>query len=151
MSEIDNDKEKLGAIKNDSEKEDLRINLEEEEEEGGDTGYEDGQGECKDYSSTLAHDLLDDRFYLDDDDSTDKFNSRTIKGFTDLFHIYVTLTSLFHQIKLSNHLLKLKIDDMLNQSSKDTVFDAASPHTLRTVDIPYINVKKSGPHNSRNH
>ncbi|KAL2750287.1 hypothetical protein V1477_001491 [Vespula maculifrons] len=61
--------------KNDSEKEDLRINLEEEEEEGGDTGYEDGQGECKDYSSTLAHDLLDDRFYLDDDDSTDKFNS----------------------------------------------------------------------------
>ncbi|KAL2750293.1 hypothetical protein V1477_001497, partial [Vespula maculifrons] len=71
----DNDKEKLGAIKNDSEKEDLRINLEEEEEEGGDTGYEDGQGECKDYSSTLAHDLLDDRFYLDDDDSTDKFNS----------------------------------------------------------------------------
>ncbi|KAF7380379.1 hypothetical protein HZH68_016244 [Vespula germanica] len=65
----------LGAIKNDSKKEDLRINLEEEEEEREDTGYEDIQGECKDYSSTFAHDLFDDRFYLDDDDSTDKFNS----------------------------------------------------------------------------
>ncbi|KAF7380371.1 hypothetical protein HZH68_016236 [Vespula germanica] len=75
MSEIGNDKENLGAIENDSKKQDLQINLEEEEEEREDTRYEDIQGECKDYSSTLAHDLFDDRFYLDDDDSTDKFNS----------------------------------------------------------------------------
>ncbi|KAF7380691.1 hypothetical protein HZH68_016556 [Vespula germanica] len=75
LIEIGNDKESLGAIKNDSKKDDLRINLEEEEEEREDTRYEDTQGECKDYSSTLAHDLFDDRFSLDDDDPIDKFNS----------------------------------------------------------------------------
>ncbi|KAF7380369.1 hypothetical protein HZH68_016234 [Vespula germanica] len=84
-------------------------------------------------------------------DKGDEDVQGTIKGLTDLFHINVTLTSLFHQIKLSNHLLKLKIDDMLNQSSKDIVFHAPLPDTLREVDIPYTNVKKRGRHNSKNH
>ncbi|KAF7379319.1 hypothetical protein HZH66_014690 [Vespula vulgaris] len=60
-------------------KEDLRIDVEEEEEEEKrDTGDEGVQEECVDYLSTLAHDLIEDRFYLDDDDSTDKFNSNRI-------------------------------------------------------------------------
>ncbi|KAF7380361.1 hypothetical protein HZH68_016226 [Vespula germanica] len=36
-------------------------------------------------------------------------------------------------------------------NSKDIVFHAVISHTLREVDIPYIHVKKSGSHNSRNH
>ncbi|KAF7380372.1 hypothetical protein HZH68_016237 [Vespula germanica] len=44
MSEIGNDKENLKAIENDSKKEDLRINLEEEKEEREHTRYEDIQG-----------------------------------------------------------------------------------------------------------
>nr|KAF7390434.1 hypothetical protein H0235_017596 [Vespula pensylvanica] len=78
MGEIGNDKENLGAINNDSKKEDLLIDVEEEKDKKGDTRYEDVQGECKDYSPTLADDLFDDRFYLDNDDSTDKFNSNHI-------------------------------------------------------------------------
>ncbi|KAL2750249.1 myb-like protein X [Vespula maculifrons] len=49
-----------------------------EEEEKGDTGDEHVQGECIDYLSAFAHDLIEDRYYLDDDDSTDKFNSNRI-------------------------------------------------------------------------
>ncbi|KAF7380367.1 hypothetical protein HZH68_016232 [Vespula germanica] len=66
MGEIGNVKENPGAIKKDSKKEDLLIQVEEEKEEKADTGDEDVQGECKDYLSTLAHDLMKDRFYLDD-------------------------------------------------------------------------------------
>ncbi|KAL2720003.1 myb-like protein X [Vespula maculifrons] len=64
---------------NDFRKEDLRIDVEEEgEEEKRDTGDEGVQEECVDYLSTLAPDLIEDRYYLDDDDSTDKFNSNRI-------------------------------------------------------------------------
>ncbi|KAL2750256.1 hypothetical protein V1477_001499 [Vespula maculifrons] len=127
MGEIGNVKENPGAIYKDSKKEDLLIDVEEEKKEKADKGDEDVQGECKDYLSTLAHDLMEDRFYLDIEEKTEndienrndyengRFNhalkNELIKieiklRFTDLFHIYVTLTSLFHQIKLSNHLLK---------------------------------------------
>ncbi|KAF7379326.1 hypothetical protein HZH66_014697 [Vespula vulgaris] len=51
LDKIRNDKENLGAINSDSEKEVLRINIEEEEEaedeEEGDTGDEVVEGECK--------------------------------------------------------------------------------------------------------
>ncbi|KAL2750227.1 hypothetical protein V1477_001546 [Vespula maculifrons] len=33
----------------------------------------------------------------------------------------------------------------------DIVFHAVLPHTSREVNIPYIHLKKRGPHNSRNH
>ncbi|KAF7380368.1 hypothetical protein HZH68_016233 [Vespula germanica] len=66
MGEIGNVKDKPGAIKKDSKKEDLLIHVEEEREEKADTGDEDVQDECKDYLSTLAQGLMKDRFYLDD-------------------------------------------------------------------------------------
>ncbi|KAF7380386.1 hypothetical protein HZH68_016251 [Vespula germanica] len=66
MGEIGNVKDNPGAIKKDSKKEDLLIHVEEEKEEKADTEDEDVQGECKDYLSTLAHDLMENRFYLDD-------------------------------------------------------------------------------------
>ncbi|KAF7380375.1 hypothetical protein HZH68_016240 [Vespula germanica] len=78
MGEIGHVKENPGAINKDSKNEDLLIDVEEEKEEKGDKCDEDIQGECKDYLSTLAHDLIGDRFYLDADDSTDKFNSNQI-------------------------------------------------------------------------
>ncbi|KAL2750224.1 hypothetical protein V1477_001541 [Vespula maculifrons] len=60
-------------------KEDLRIDVEEEEEEEKrDTGDEGVQEERVDNLFTLAHDLIEDRYYLDDDDSTVKFNSNRI-------------------------------------------------------------------------
>ncbi|KAF7379416.1 hypothetical protein HZH66_014787 [Vespula vulgaris] len=52
MSEIGNDKENIGTNKNDSKKEDLRNIFEAEEEERGDTRYEDVQGD-NDYTDWL--------------------------------------------------------------------------------------------------
>ncbi|KAL2720008.1 hypothetical protein V1477_021155 [Vespula maculifrons] len=92
-----------------------------EEEEKGDTGDEHVQGECIDYLSTFAHDLIEDRYYLDDDDSTDKFNSN-----------------------------RIDVCPWPNIDF-DIVFHAVLPHTSREVNIPYIHLKKRGPHNSRNH
>ncbi|KAF7380391.1 hypothetical protein HZH68_016256 [Vespula germanica] len=64
MGEIGNDKENLRAINNDSKKEDLRIDVEDEEEEKGDAG-----------------DAVDDDY------------EGTFEKFIDLFHLYVTLSS----------------------------------------------------------
>ncbi|KAF7380384.1 hypothetical protein HZH68_016249 [Vespula germanica] len=44
----------------------VMVREKEEKEEKADTGDEDVQGECKHQFSTLAHDLMEDRFYLDD-------------------------------------------------------------------------------------
>nr|KAF7390433.1 hypothetical protein H0235_017595 [Vespula pensylvanica] len=66
MGEIGNVKENPEAINKDSKKEDLLIDVEEEKEEKADKGDDDVQGECKDYLFTLAHDLMEDRTYLDD-------------------------------------------------------------------------------------
>nr|KAF7390439.1 hypothetical protein H0235_017601 [Vespula pensylvanica] len=57
-------KGKSRAINKHSKKEDLLIDVEEEKEEKADKGED--QGECKDYLSTLAQDLMEDRTYLDD-------------------------------------------------------------------------------------
>ncbi|KAL2750240.1 hypothetical protein V1477_001527 [Vespula maculifrons] len=58
MGEIGNDKENLKAISNDSKKEDLRIDLEEEEEAKGDVGDEEYEGENKDFESTLSNTVI---------------------------------------------------------------------------------------------
>ncbi|KAL2719985.1 hypothetical protein V1477_021132 [Vespula maculifrons] len=65
VSEINNDKERRGVL----------IDLEEEEEERRDTEDEEEQGKAKDYESIIVYDSFDDRYYPDDDHSTNKFNS----------------------------------------------------------------------------
>ncbi|KAL2719889.1 hypothetical protein V1477_021036 [Vespula maculifrons] len=72
---IGNDKENIRAINNDSEKEDLCVNVAVEEEEKGDTGDEAVVCEGKDYAFTLVYDSMDNRFYLDADHSANKFKS----------------------------------------------------------------------------
>ncbi|KAL2719979.1 myb-like protein X [Vespula maculifrons] len=51
------------------------IDVEEEEEERRDTEDEEEQGKAKDYESIIVYDSFDDRYYLDDDHSTNKFKS----------------------------------------------------------------------------
>ncbi|KAF7380483.1 hypothetical protein HZH68_016348 [Vespula germanica] len=65
LSEINNDKERSGLL----------IDVEEEGEERRDTENEEEQGKSNDYESIIVYDLFDSRYYLDDDHSTDKFNS----------------------------------------------------------------------------
>ncbi|KAF7379414.1 hypothetical protein HZH66_014785 [Vespula vulgaris] len=57
------------------ERKDLLIDVEEEVEEGRDTEDEEEQGKAKDYESIIVYDSFDDRYYPDDDHSTNKFNS----------------------------------------------------------------------------
>ncbi|KAF7380344.1 hypothetical protein HZH68_016209 [Vespula germanica] len=53
----------------------LSVSSFEEEEKKGDTKDEEVQGKAKDYESIIIYDSFDDRYYLDDDHSTNKFNS----------------------------------------------------------------------------
>nr|KAF7390424.1 hypothetical protein H0235_017586 [Vespula pensylvanica] len=68
VSEINNDKERSGLL----------IDIEEEEEERRDTNNEEEQGKANDYESIIVYDSFDDRYYLDDVHSTNKFNSNQI-------------------------------------------------------------------------
>ncbi|KAF7380359.1 hypothetical protein HZH68_016224 [Vespula germanica] len=68
--------------------------------------------------------------------------------------VNVTLESDFDNMTGIFHLsFPYQINNRIRQFDEtiDIVFHAVLPHTLREVDIPYINVKKSGRHNSRNH
>ncbi|KAF7380347.1 hypothetical protein HZH68_016212 [Vespula germanica] len=63
------------GIRNDKERRGMLIDVEEEEEERRDTENEEEQGKANDYQSIIVYDLFDSRYYLDDDHSTNKFNS----------------------------------------------------------------------------
>nr|KAF7390429.1 hypothetical protein H0235_017591 [Vespula pensylvanica] len=69
------DKAWFKKLRQSTQRKDLVINVEEEEEERGDTEDEELQGEAKDYKSIIVYDSFNDRYYLDDDHSTNKFNS----------------------------------------------------------------------------
>ncbi|KAL2719992.1 LOW QUALITY PROTEIN: hypothetical protein V1477_021139 [Vespula maculifrons] len=67
--------DQTSEIRNYKERKDLLIDVEEEVEEGRDTEDEEEQGKAKDYESIIVYDSFDDRYYPDDDHSTNKFNS----------------------------------------------------------------------------
>ncbi|KAL2729309.1 myb-like protein X [Vespula maculifrons] len=98
-SEIRNDKKNLKEINDDFKRKSLKKRREEEGEEEEEDGEEveekekkeeekveekekeeeakeeEVQDKDKDYKPTLVYDSIDDRFYLDNNDSKDKFNS----------------------------------------------------------------------------
>lgn len=65
----------VNGIGNDKERRGVLIDVEEEEEGKGDTEDEEVRGKASDYESIIVYDSFDDRYYLDDDHSTNKFNS----------------------------------------------------------------------------
>ncbi|KAL2719899.1 myb-like protein X [Vespula maculifrons] len=95
----------VSGIRNDMERRGVLIDVEEEEEERRDTEDEEEQGKAKDYESIIVYDSFDDRYYLDDDHSTNKFKSNQndvgLWPIIDFVNLYLT-SKIFNTVYLIN-------------------------------------------------